>query len=118
MYGLKREVDLTFLRGREVVQLAIGMHQVIFNFDEDISISIEGAFEYSSHASCSVWRPGAPLIAAATVNLLTTRVEAVDGHEDGTLDLKFSNGDRLLIRDTSREYESFQISRRGGIIVV
>jgi uncharacterized protein DUF6188 len=118
MYGLKREVDLTFLQGRELIQIAIGMYHVSFNFDEKVSISVEGKFEYTSMANSSEWRPGAPLVAATTVNLLTARVEAVQGQEDGTLELTFSNGDRLVIRDTSTKYESYQISRRGETIIV
>jgi len=45
-------------------------------------------------------------------------VEEVQGREDGTLRLGFSNGDCLLILDASTEYESYQISRRGETIVV
>jgi hypothetical protein len=118
MYGLKREIDLTFLQGRELIQVAIGMYQVIFNFDGDVSISIEGQFEHTSKVNSSEWRPGNPAMAVTTVNLLSAKVEAVHGQEDGTLKLTFSNGDRLVIRDASTEYESYQISRRGETIIV
>jgi len=40
MYGLKRDANLSFLIGREVIQVAIGVHHVIFHFEEDISISV------------------------------------------------------------------------------
>ena len=118
MYGLKKDVDLTFLYDREVIQVAIGMHQVIFQFDESVSISVESEFEHTSREGSSLWRPGSPLTVGTAVNLLTAKVEAVHGQEDGTLKLTFSNGDTLLIRDTSAKYESYQISRRGGMIIV
>jgi hypothetical protein len=118
MYGLKTGVDLTFLQGRELIQLAIGKHQVIFNFDEDVSVSVEGRFEYTSRSGSSEWQPGGLIVAASAVHLLGERIVGVQGREDGTLKLTFSNDDCLLILDTSTEYESYQISRRGEIIVV
>jgi len=36
MYGLKKDIDLSFLTGRELIQLAIGVYQVQFGFDEDV----------------------------------------------------------------------------------
>jgi hypothetical protein len=44
MYGLKKTIDLGFLMDREVGQVAIGMYQVVFSFDEDVTIAVEGEF--------------------------------------------------------------------------
>jgi hypothetical protein len=118
MRGLDKNIDLTFLKGREAIQVAIGVHQVIFAFDGDVTISVESHFCYSSKGNSSEWRPGAKQLAANTVQLLGAVVEGVHGHEDGTLELTFSNGDRLVITDASKEYESYQITRRGETIVV
>jgi len=118
MHGLKENTDLTFLKGREVIQVAIGKDQVIFAFDEDVTISVEGQFEYADKASSSEWRPGSSQVAASAVSLLGTTVESVHGQADGTLKMTFSNGDRLVIRDVSSEYESYQITRPGQTIVV
>ena len=35
MYGLKRDVNLSFLNCHEVIQVAIGVHQVVFHFEEE-----------------------------------------------------------------------------------
>jgi len=78
-----------------------------------VSISLEAGFEYSSYVNSSEWKSGAPQMAAITVNLLGSKVEQVHSQGDGTLELTFSNGDRIVMRDTSKEYESYQISRRG-----
>jgi hypothetical protein len=40
MYGLKKEIDLSFLTGRELIQVAIGSFQVEFHFDEDVTVSV------------------------------------------------------------------------------
>jgi len=118
MYRLKKDVDLSFLNGRELIQVAIGMYQVIFAFDEDVTISIEGMFTYSDGARETVWKPATPDAATSALALLGTKVEQTEGEENGTLTLTFSNGGRLTIPDSSQEYESYQITRPGETIVV
>jgi hypothetical protein len=46
MYGLKKEMDLSFLNGRELIQIAVGLYHISFRFDEDVAISVEGEFRY------------------------------------------------------------------------
>lgn len=118
MHGLNKNVDLSFLNGREVIQVAIGTHQVTFAFDEDVSISVEGEFTYSNGRNESIWKPGASHIAAGTVALLGAKIEALEAHENGTIKLLFSNGNHLTIPDSSSEYESYNITRPGETIVV
>lgn len=118
MYGLEKDIDLSFLNGREVIQIAIGIYQVIFAFDKDVSISVEGEFSYMRGQSEKVWKAGAPDDATSTVALLGLKVKSIEGHENGTLALTFVNGDRLTIPDSSKEYESYHITRPGETIVV
>jgi len=42
MFGLPSDFDASFLEGAMVLQVCIGLHEVILNFDGDISITIEG----------------------------------------------------------------------------
>src|SRR6267378_441565 len=106
MYGLSKDLDLNFLNGREVVQVAIGVYQIQFKY-------FDGQEEW-------IWKPepGAAQIAARTVSLLSATIQNFDRQENGTLILTFSNGGRLTILDSSREYESYQITRPGQTIVV
>ena len=46
MYGLSKDLDLSFLNGREVGQVAIGVHEIIFGFDEDVTITDYSQFSY------------------------------------------------------------------------
>ena len=120
MYGLPNDIDLSFLNHRLVEQVAIGVYQIIFGFDEDVRISVYFQFSYLDGLSESVWEPElafAP-IAARTVALLGATIETFEAQEDGTLTLNFSNGHRLIIPDSSKEYESYDISRPGQTIVV
>jgi hypothetical protein len=120
MHGLKKEIDLSFLNGRELIQVAIGVYQIIFAFDEDVTISVEAEFSYFDGCSESVWKlgPGSREMAARTVALLGATIERFEGHEDGTLALTFSNGHHLIILDSSKEYESYHITRPSETIVV
>ncbi|MGI0085014.1 MAG: DUF6188 family protein [Nitrososphaerales archaeon] len=120
MYGLRTDIDLGFLKGREIIQVAIGVYQIIFGFDDDVRISVEGEFSYFDGQSGSVWRPepGGAQIASRTLSLLGATIETFTGEENGTLTLTFSNGHRLTILDNSKEYESYDITRPGETIVV
>jgi hypothetical protein len=120
MHGLKKEIDLSFLNGRELIQVAVGFYQTIFRFDEDLAISVEGEFRYFDGQTEWIWRPepGSSLIAARTVALLGAAIESLESNTNGTLALTFANGQRLTLADSSREYESYQITRPGATIVV
>lgn len=120
MYGLNTDIDLSFLNGREVVQVAIGIYQIIYGLDEDVKISVQSQFAYFDGKSESVWKPepGSAQIAARTVALLATTIQTFESHENGTLTLMFSNENRLTILDSSKDYESYDITRPGQTIVV
>jgi hypothetical protein len=120
MYGLKKDIDLSFLNGRQVEQVAIGTYQIIFAFDEDVKISTYIQFRYFDGQEEYIWtpEPGAAQIAARTVALLGATIESFQGHEDGTLKLIFSNGQHLTILDSSQEYESYDITLPPGRTIV
>ncbi len=120
MYGLNKDIDLSFLDGRQVEQVAIGIYQIIFGFDEDVRISAYSEFNYFDGREEWVWKPepGAVQIAARTLSLLGATIENFEGRENGTLLLVFSNGQRLILLDSSKEYESYDITRPGETIVV
>jgi len=120
MYGLKKDIDLSFLSARELIQVAIGVYQIQFGFDKDVIIYVESQFNYFDGHEEWIWKPepGAAQIAARTVFLLSATIQSFEGQENGTLILMFSNGGRLTIPDSSREYESYQITRPGQTIIV
>ena len=120
MFGLKKDIDLSFLNGREVEQVSVGLYQVQFGFDEDVRISVEGEFRYFDGREKWIWRPepDKTQTAARAVDLLGATIEKVDWKEDGTLTLTFSNGHRLTILDSSKQFESYDITRPGTRIVV
>ena len=120
MHGLKKETDLSFLAGRELIQVAIGSFQVQFHFDEDVAISVEAEFRYFDGQREWAWRqePGSPLVAVRTVAMLGASITSFESTENGTLALTFSNGHHLTMVDSCKEYESYDITRPGHTIIV
>jgi Family of unknown function (DUF6188) len=120
MWGLKKETDLSFLMGRELIQVAIGLYQVQFHFDEEVAISVEAEFRYFEGQDESIWQrePSSLHVASRTVTLLGASITSFKNDEDGTLILVFSNGRRLTILDSSKEHESCDITRPGQNIIV
>ena len=57
MCGLSKDLDLNFLNGREVVQVAIGIYQIIFGFAEDVRISAYSQFSYFDGQQEWIWKP-------------------------------------------------------------
>jgi hypothetical protein len=120
LYGLSKNIDVSFLAGRQVEQIAIGVYQIQFGFDEDVIISVQSQFVYFDGQQEWTWKPepDATHTAARTVALLAATIRSFESQENGTLFLVFSNGHRLSIFDSSKEHESYGITRPGQSIVV
>jgi hypothetical protein len=96
------------------------LDQVQFHFNENVSVSIEAEFHYFDVQDEWIWRqePVSPQVAGRTVGMLGATNTSFESNENGTLILMFSNGTRLTILDSSKEYESYDITRPGQTIVV
>src|SRR5690242_2846743 len=108
MYGLQLGTDLSFLKGKRLFQVCVGMTDIILQFDENVSITITGAdMAHRSEAGeeTAVYRrsiPSAPML----MGFLHESIESWSIEEPGTLILEFSNRQALEIRDSSPHYES------------
>jgi Family of unknown function (DUF6188) len=120
MYGLKPDIDLSILTGRELSQVAISLYSAIFRFDLDVAISIEGTFLYFDGKTEWTWKhqEGSCFIAARTVALLGATIESFERNTEGTLALIFSNGHRLTMVDDSKQFESYDITWPGHNVIV
>lgn len=120
MHGLGKDIDLSFLNGRQVELVAIGAYQIVFGLDEEVRISVYSEFNYFDGRDEWTWKaePAAAQVAARTVSLLGSSIASFEGRIDGTLSLTFSNGQRLTLLDSSKEFDSYDITRPGQTIVV
>jgi hypothetical protein len=118
MHGLTADIDLSFLTGRELIQVAVGRYQVIFAFDENVAISVESTYEFHNGSGISVWTPGTTQATAAALALLGATVTNARVKADGTLTLNFTGERSLVILNSNEKCESYQITKPGDTIVV
>lgn len=117
MYGVPADLDLSFLRGAELIQVCLGQYQLQFHFHPVGSISVEGGWEMLDATGAVIDRrhdgPDRP-----PFQLHRLLGQPVVGSEVSAPDwfaLRFVGGEVLRVFDDSPQYESFKIEP-GGII--
>jgi hypothetical protein len=118
MYGLPIDTDLTFLHGKELESVSIGLHDVILHFDERVKITVTSECKYQTKTGETISIENYPASASLICKLINHSIVDAQGEENGTLSLKFSNGDTLIIYDDSEQYEAYQIQNGDKLIVV
>ena len=118
MYGLPKNIDLTFLIGKEVIQVSIGFNDLILHFSEEVIITITSECSYMDDKKKLITFDMYPESASLVCRLLGCVTDKVQSEENGTLILGFSNGCTFKIHDDSNNYESYQIKHPLGVITV
>lgn len=118
MHGLPKNVDLSFLLNKDLLQICIGQNETILNFDDGVSICIETEIHCESTDGTAITCTGASDVGSRLAAFLACSVVEATGQEDGTLRLKFSNGGSVEIRDNSKQYESYVIHHHDKEIIV
>jgi hypothetical protein len=90
MYNLPKGMTFEFLRDRELELLCFGAYTVTLHFEGNIQLQIEGSF---THITKEVKR-------------------------NGTLSLRFGNGDTLVIDGNGGPYESYNVNHPDGLLVI
>jgi hypothetical protein len=117
LWPLTPDIDLSFMVGQELTQVAIGLYQVQFHFNQETIVSIEDCFTYERADNKHLWKSGELEGAGLVVQLVGSVVTAVLAHES-ELEMHFSSGSKLTIGAEASAFESFTIKHRGGLIVV
>lgn len=117
MHGFHGKFE--FLVGKEICQVAIGAHDVQFNWG-DGGISATNQFRYrpSNTGEELLWNGegGDVEVAARTLRILKVTIADV-GVTPTVLTLTFSNGDQIDLIDSDK-YESVTITNSKDLIVV
>mgnify|MGYP003970781501 FL=1 len=119
MYGLPKDFDTSCLIGCLLERVSFTKNQVIFDFDRDTSIVVEGPFKHSigkENNQENIKEP--PIQNSSTMNLLGCEVFDTKSNDDGTLCLMFDNGQSLTCYDDSPNFESYQIQIGKKTIIV
>ena len=119
MYGLEKTVKLQFLIGKELLQLCIGLYQIILNFTDELVINIESTCKLISpeHHS-TVISCGTPRTCVELIGLLGTSITKVTNQGDGEVLIFFSNEYCLKLIDNNKDVESYSIAAVDNEIIV
>jgi hypothetical protein len=123
LYRILQSTDWSFLVGTEVIQIAIGFHQVQIALFKDkatpgLNISIESEFEHRRSDEVMSNAADMPTQATTLVSLLGKLIESVHAEGDEALVIRFGEDETLTILAKDSPYESFQINGPQGLIVV
>jgi hypothetical protein len=114
MYGLEKNIDLSFLTNKDLLQIAVSQFQITLYFSDEVTVSIEGNFQHNNQINTNK----SPNNASSLLDLLGSKTIEVENSGDGSIKISFSNGDVLNIFDSNKEYESYQLVNRKVVIVV
>lgn len=118
MYGIPKGTDLSFLVGRTLIQVCIGTHDLVLNFDGSVSITVTSSIAYAGpggeHRKSEDFAGAAP----AVLGLLSRTVVSYRYDDAGTLMLVFEDGTTLALYDDSSNYESYVIRNGDRVVVV
>jgi hypothetical protein len=118
VFGLPQGKDMSFLVERELIQVCIGLHQVILVFDGDISISLECEFYLTHGSEIGEEAKSSNSSKTALAKLLGSHITSVTNRGGRELGLFFSGGLCLRILDSNSDHESYQISLPTETIIV
>jgi Family of unknown function (DUF6188) len=109
------DTDWSFLTGKRVDQICIGLYQIQLNLSDSVSVSIEGRFAHKGlHGTSN--EEAMPKKACTLISLLGSTVERAGAEDERTLIIEFSNEEILKIFVAGAPYESFSVTAPGKTI--
>ncbi len=109
MYVLPHNTDVAFMLGKELLQVSIGLNEVILGFHGNLGITIQSAvvFDRKNQARRQIEAP--PDIGVAFLPELGKPLINVAILDDGSFELVFSDETRVTLLNDSPQYECFQV---------
>ncbi|HZT87870.1 MAG TPA: DUF6188 family protein [Stellaceae bacterium] len=117
MYDLPKDVDLNFLKGRQLELLCFAPYSLTLHFERGTRIQIEGSFKHSVDGKAGSSKTF-PLASTHLTRLLSQTIVKVSVKPDGGLSLAFSNGDLFAIEGNVGPYESYQVQAPDRDLIV
>lgn len=119
MYKVNKSMDFQFLVGKELLQLCIGLYQLIFNFTDHVVITTECAIYLAKTDNSTIkLLSDNPQQSKQLVCLLGSTIESVVIESRQELILVFSGGYKLTIIDSNENEESFTITTPEREVIV
>ena len=119
MYKLNSSEHLNYLVGKELIQVCVGLYQVILRFTDELSISIECLYKITNEEDGSIDASGDnPHATINFVDFLGYSIESIHLKSDHELAINFSNNWSLILIADHENTESFVITGKTFQIVI
>ena len=118
MYGIPVGETFASIEGRVLAQLCFGRHELILNFDDGLSTTVEGALGITLAGAAESVVDDALDIASVLVDLISATVTAIEVNDPRSFSMGFAQGHIVRLVDSSERYESFQVRHGDRLIVV
>lgn len=119
MYGLPSGFDASRFVGRTLEQVSFSVNTVHLSFDEAVCITIESSFTHTTGRGMSqADRKNVPVSESRLMHLLGESIESAEAAINGTLTLRFTNGQVFECYDDTPMYESYRMRFGDEEIVV
>lgn len=113
MLGVPLDLDLSPFVGAVLLQLCAGQNELIFRFDRDVSLTVEGDM-LLRRDDAELRGRQSPFATAFAMGFLSGEIVAAH-HDPSSITFDFEHGSIQLL-DSERHYESFQI-RIGDVTI-
>lgn len=113
MHGMQASTDLSFLKNREVLQVAVGTFQTLLHLDGDVTLTLEGDCEVGTKR----YGPGVET-GRVLLDFIGGTVADVGVVNERHLQMTFRDGRTLTLVESDEPAESYSIAGPGITIVV
>jgi hypothetical protein len=113
MYGLSKELDLSFFVGKTLSSITFGINIIHFGFDGGVSISLESSYQHQRKSDANQIGTVQSVFKCQNSSLmqfLEHSVVSAAAGEDGTLSLTFDHGDVLSFLENPGPYECYEFT--------
>lgn len=118
MLGLPKDTDFLFLRNEPLTQIAVGLHELILRFGDDIAVTTASECEVHKPGKGNLESDNPGVLAELLLDQLGHSICAVELIPPGALKVNFETGTTLEFRDTSDVYESYHVRHFDKVFVV
>jgi hypothetical protein len=122
MYGLPKDLDLSFFVGKRLDQVSFAQYVIFFFFDDKISITLESSFQHQTRQEVENLRLGVmqsvPVTHSTLMQLVGHSVVSVSADDEGTLNLTFDDGQVLGCIEHRSPYESYNFTDGEHLYIV
>jgi hypothetical protein len=110
--------DLSFLVDKELLQFCYGEHEIILNFSDDISLTVESQLHLKmKNGDQFQWNSGSRK-QSNLESLINSKVISISLAPDNSLDIVFENNALATIKINENGFESYQITYHKKYYVV